>query len=320
VTVDSDFAIGDLCLARDVSSADWIVAGVRNFEYDVGSLVPLGFDAYARVFHPARLSDGASSIEVSWATVAAANGRVAHAAMEWVAITGDWRFLMGGGGQTGVWDAPPSLGSLPVRQAATLSALLAAFTTESSRCWFAIWDGYGDARYPRDAPKVAMPQRPMVLFTGPLSAATTSFSDPPGDQRAQLWWPDDHSWCVATDVDLLTTYVGGSVECIAAILRDPRLEALPVSVDQSVTWQADTVNPTPPPEPPQTPNTSWSARRRMARLRRAAQSPGSRISSVSAQLVTADADDHLPSLRPPEDPGEDSTGDQSADGDHPSDQ
>jgi hypothetical protein len=104
---------GDLHLVNDVSSADWIVAGVRNFEYDVGSLVPLGFDAYARVFHPAGLSDGADSIEVSWAAVAAANGRVAHAAMEWVAITGDWRFMTAGG-QAGVWNVPPTMGSLPV--------------------------------------------------------------------------------------------------------------------------------------------------------------------------------------------------------------
>lgn len=291
MTVESDFALGELRMERNVSPADWVVAGVRNFEHDVGSLVPLGFDAYARVFHPAGLSDGQISIEVSWADVAAANGRVAHPAMEWIAITGDWRFEHGGGGQDGVWNVPPSLGSLPVRQAPTLSALLAAFTTEPSRCWFAIWDGYAGARYPRDGPRVAMPQRPMVLFTGPLSAATTSFSEPPGDQRAQLWWPDDRRWCVATDVDLMTTYVGGSVECIDAILGDPQLEALPVSVDQSVTWQADTINPTPAPPPPAVPNTSPAARRHLKRHLRAAGSPDSRgYSILQASASSADTD------------------------------
>lgn len=292
-------ALGELNISRDVSGADWVVAGVRDFEHDVGSLVPVGFDAYARVFHPAGLSDGATSIEVSWAEVAAANGRIAHPAMEWIAITGDWRFLMGGG-QSGIWSEPPSHGSLPIRQAATLAAVLAAFTREASRCWFAIWDGYGGSRYPRDAPKVAMPQRPMVLYKGPLSAAITSFYDPPGDQRAQLWWPDDRQWCVATDVDLQTTYVGGSMECIAALLRDPGLESFPVSVDQGITWQADTVNPLPTPPAPAVPNTSWAARRHVRRLRDAAGSSDARgFSILQASESSGDSDPDATNHRSP---------------------
>jgi hypothetical protein len=34
---------------------------------------------------------------------------------------------------------------------------------------------------------------------------------------------------------------------IVAVLADDRLESLPVSVDQHVTWDADTVNPLPAP-------------------------------------------------------------------------
>jgi hypothetical protein len=45
----------------------------------------------------------------------------------------------------------------------------------------------------------------------------------------------------------MTTYVGGSRECIEALLDDDRLEVLPVSVDQGITWEADTVNPLPGP-------------------------------------------------------------------------
>jgi len=60
VAVAETFTLGDLRLVDDVSSADWIVAHVRNFEHDVGSLLPVGFAAYARVFHPAmRRLDGA---------------------------------------------------------------------------------------------------------------------------------------------------------------------------------------------------------------------------------------------------------------------
>jgi hypothetical protein len=40
-------------VSRIAAIADWIVAGVRDFDYTVGSIVPAVFDAYARVFHPA---------------------------------------------------------------------------------------------------------------------------------------------------------------------------------------------------------------------------------------------------------------------------
>jgi hypothetical protein len=240
---------GDLHLVDDVSSADWIVAGVRNFEYDVGSLVPVTFGAYARVLHPAGRGPGADEVEVPWSEVAAANGRIAHGAMEWVAITGAWRFMTEGG-QPGVWDRPPSIGVLPPRQAASLSAVLARFTTTPSACWFAVWDGYADAPHRPMAPSlVAMPQRPMMLFRGPLKAAGTAFSGRGWPESASLWWPDDRTWCVATDIDLQSTYVGGSVECIDAVLADDPLEAFAVSVDQTIHWRSDTLNPTPDPLP-----------------------------------------------------------------------
>jgi hypothetical protein len=36
---------------------------------------------------------------------------------------------------------------------------------------------------------------------------------------------------VATDIDLYDTYVGGSQECIEAVLNNPDLEALPTTMD-----------------------------------------------------------------------------------------
>jgi hypothetical protein len=244
------FALGDLILMNDVSSSDWIVSSVGDFGKGVRSLLPVTFPAYARVMHPAgrTLIDG-SSADVRWSEVAAANGRIAHPAMEWVAITGDWDYMYRKA-QPGIWDRGPSIGSLPRRQATLLAGALGRCTTTPQRCWFAIWDGDGAPRYPRDdVSKVLMPQRSMVLFRGPLDAVTTSFTEL-GDQRASLWWPEDRAWCVATDVDLMSTYVGGSVECVAAILGELRLESFRISVDQSVAWNSDTINPTPEPPPP----------------------------------------------------------------------
>jgi hypothetical protein len=220
---------------------------VRNFEYDVGSLLPVTLDAYARVLHPAGRGSGDDQADVSWSEVAAANGRIAHAAMVWVAITGDWKFI-NDGGQPGLWDRSPSTGSLPAPQASSLAGVLARFTTTPAECWFAVWDGYGDAPYPRGTVAlIPMPQRPMVLLRGPLSAMHTAFSTLGWPESASLWWPDDRSWCVATDIDLMSTYVGGSAECIDAVLADQRLEAFAVTVDQTVHWQSDTLNATPDP-------------------------------------------------------------------------
>jgi hypothetical protein len=50
---------------------------------------------------------------------------------------------------------------------------------------------------------------------------------------------------VATDVDLQTTYVGASAECVNQLLQDDQLEVMQVPPDQSVSIDADTVNPTP---------------------------------------------------------------------------
>lgn len=277
-------AYGALTLVDDVSAADWIVANVRNFQHDVGSLLPVTFDAYARVLHPA-LRDcpaGEDIDDVTWADVAAANGRAAHAAMEWVAITGDWSFV-DRRTQPGVWDRAPSTGRLPQRQAAALADVLARFTTTPAECWFAVWDGYGNAPYQRGALQlIRMPQRPMVLLSGPLRAAGAAFSGGAWPESASLWWPADRTWCVATDIDLMSTYLGGTVECIAAMLADQRLEAYPVSVDQTVHWKSDTVNPTPDPPPPPPP-VSAAMRRRVLDSLRAGLPSSSTVTSRGPQ-------------------------------------
>jgi hypothetical protein len=238
----------DLHLVDDVSSADWIVANVRDFGNGVGSLVPVTFDGYARVLHPASrdAADG-GTVDVAWSQVAAANGRIAHAAMEWIAITGDWKFERNAS-QPGIWDNAPSIGSLPTRVAASLAEVLAGSTATPSDCWFGVWEGYGDAPFrPGTVPLIAMPQRNMALLRGPLHAAGTAFAGPGWPRSASLWWPDDRTWCVATDIDLMSTYIGGSIECIAALLADARLEAYAAGLDQTVHWESDTINRTPVP-------------------------------------------------------------------------
>jgi len=89
--------------------------------------------------------------------------------------------------------------------------------------------------------------REMWLLHGPVEAAAISPYSTPAFGSVNLWWPEDQAWCVGTDIDLMTTYVGGSGDCIQGLLADRSLEALAVSVDQLVTWDGDKINPLPGP-------------------------------------------------------------------------
>lgn len=235
-------SFADLTPELDVSPAAWIVAGVRPFGSGVGSLVPRGFGAHARVLHPAELSDH----DVRWATVAAANGRIVHPGMEWVAITGSWAYLHHDN-QPDIWDTAPTDGYPPARTARSLAAVLGRFTA-AQRYWFAVWEGYGGLpdgwrdRYPR----VPMPQRSMYLFGGAREDAGEPIPTFTWEQSPTLWWPDDRAWCVASDLDLMSTYVGGSRALVDALVECDDLEVFEVTRDQTLRWDGDTINPTPP--------------------------------------------------------------------------
>lgn len=278
--VDDTLRLGGLRIAGNVDAGEWILAGTDGWGV-VASLVPEAFEAYARVFHPAyrlvenpkdaqprvptsgRLIAGTTRAvivyhqEVRWAEVAKANGRVAHPAMEWASITGDHSFRWGGE-QPGLWDYAPAMGTLPLRHVERLCELLAGYTRTPERCWFAVWHGYGDLPGLRDldVPRLRMKHRDMVVLTGPVAALpSTSFqdlwyqlgSDNPANwyRSPSLWWPEDRAWCVASDVDLQSTYLGASDMCIQSLIDDAQLEILPVDRYQSVARDADTINPEP---------------------------------------------------------------------------
>lgn len=237
---------GLLPVTEDAGFADWVIDGVRpSSGYTVGSLVTGGFESHARLFHPAYL--GASGREVGWAAIAEANRRQAHAGMQWPGVSGFEPFAQPAG-QDGLWDEEPSTGSLPAPQAARLIAVLARHTSAAD-CFYAVWDGFGAPAIPFDGVvRVEMPGRSMVLLKGPLTgAATVSMETEPWQQSPSLWWPADRAWCVATDVDLMSTYIGGSRACVAELVADPGLEIRPVAPDHRVTLDSDTINAPPSP-------------------------------------------------------------------------
>lgn len=62
-------------------------------------------------------------------------------------------------------------------------------------------------------------------------------------QSPNVFWPDDHAWCVATEIDLDSTYLGGTMKLISDVMADERLEAVPVDVTDPVWADSDDINP-----------------------------------------------------------------------------
>jgi hypothetical protein len=162
--------------------------------------------------------------------------------MQLAALTGSFEFA--NNPQPGVFDQPPVDGSLPSDLGAQLSAALAAHTTTPDRCWFAVWHGFGGTRADvRSAPTFEVPAREYHLLQGPADCIIESVTDWPREQSPNIWWPDDHAWCVATEIDLNTTYVGCDDACRDAILALPGVEALVIDPAAGISWRSDPLNP-----------------------------------------------------------------------------
>jgi hypothetical protein len=176
--------------------AGWIGPRLHPFGQDVGAVIPTGFEAYAR---------------------------------------------------------------LPVARRDLIVAVLEKHTSTPDLCWLCLWDGYGydnavslsswregeETRHPKRPPRfstrvhrkprhdgrarVRLPHRDYFLYRG-STAEATGWSDGPN-----LWWPDDRAWCVASEIDLVRTYVGGAAALIDAVLADPEVNASPAAVDEPLT-------------------------------------------------------------------------------------
>ena len=230
--------------AVDARAAGWVAAGLRGFAESVLSLVPACFSEYVRVFHPAYRRAGLDRLAVTWAEIASANGMRMHSGAQFGAITGSERYEAEP--QAGVFDQPPVTGHLPRELLDPLSHLLARHTSTPRTCYLAVWDGWGWLPPEvRSAPTFSVPERTYHLLTGPAEAVLELADawEPLGAPRSpNLWWPEDRAWCVATEVDLKTTYLGATRSCARELISLPEVEAATVSPDLGIDWLSDTLN------------------------------------------------------------------------------
>jgi hypothetical protein len=224
--------LGGLPVETDVSQGVWISSSRRRAEPGtVAAHVPAVFEAYARVLHPAVRYAGDDDLEVAWSGVAAHNGTVVHPLVPWDALTHGPV-----DSQPPLWDDGPSEGHLPVALAARVAAVLARHTATPERCLFGRWDGYGyDLKTPDAPPRLLLRGgHDVVLVRGTVADAVRNLAPEPWEQSANLWWPADRSWCVDTDIDLRSSYVGGSAACIAELMTTAGIEAVRVTPEDPV--------------------------------------------------------------------------------------
>jgi hypothetical protein len=240
--------------SSDVHQADWIAPRLAPWEdeYTITIVVPAGFEAYARVLHPAETTDNGGRL-VRWADVAAWSGMPLRNDAQFHSIALPPTVPSG---PPPYGSQGPQEGSLYVPDAEVLAATARDWTATPEDCWFCVWDGFGwetastfeePRRDPvpgpvREGPRVHLPHRDYLLYQGPAEAVVTLASlDGTWGQCPNIWWPADRAWCVASEIDLQWTYVGGSHGLIDAILADDRIEALPAAPNDPVSRVEDWV-------------------------------------------------------------------------------
>ena len=241
-------------LAPDLSEADWIVERIRRWlnknkqaRYS-GFYIPDGFDAYARLLHPAdRLNDSGEHISVRWAEIAGWNGRTVHPWMNFRRIANIAQWNPSGHEE---WGNPPNEGSLPSAECQVLAGLVQEFTESPNLHYFCFWDGYGQEdffpalrRRPKVRIDIGFDIRNYFLFRGCLDYGMVEKAFQ--HKSPSIWWPADHAWCIVTDVDAMETWIGGSAACIERVLNHPQLEAFPITPDTRPDYGQDTINPPP---------------------------------------------------------------------------
>jgi hypothetical protein len=258
------------------SAGAWIEPRLSGEFGAVTRVVPTGYNAYARIFHPAFRPDGK---RVRWAEVAVALGTTPHREMQWHALLGlEGPEELGGSDavdarvRAGLAGDPP-VGAADIQVLDALCGVLASQGSNSDSCYFGLCtiESWLE-QFPPEAlkPLLELPLgRDYIVLTGALQAVEQIVRDPSKEggthlllrSRAQdapaggyrvresairdapgLVWPADRSWFVATDVDLDSTLLGGSAELVEAVIESPDLEAWQVQPSDSLAADADGIN------------------------------------------------------------------------------
>jgi hypothetical protein len=186
----------------------------------VSDLVPRGFDSYARIFHPLRVSGRRDTM--SWRAVAELTGGRFHPLIQLDELrlasnhsTPELR-VDSAGLSSAQWSA---LGEIVKRH------------TDSDGCVVAKWEGLGDLEEIARDPLLDLPYRRYHL----AAIRIADWADPRILRGgAFMLWPADRSWILNDDVDASSCYVGGTRALVRAILASSSLEAAEATLGDPV--------------------------------------------------------------------------------------
>lgn len=232
-------AFSDVTWSESVDEAIWIRERLAPFHaFIVSSVVPGGFDAYARILHPVLARGSAPRRVLRWSDVAAWTGTTLRRDAQFHSVALPPARPAG----EPPWDGPPEEGNMDPDDAEALTEILRSKTSTPESCWFCLWEGFGwvDEVVPAavwNGSRVRLPNRDYLLYGGPVQSVVliAEGGRQPAAQSASLWWPADRAWCVATEIDLPWTYVGGTAPLIESVLHDPRLEAVAAAPEDPLT-------------------------------------------------------------------------------------
>jgi hypothetical protein len=227
----------------DAAEIQWMTERLANFwEPRLVAIAPSGFPVYGRLLHPAYTEE---ETLVRWADVAMLNGVPMSATSDFAHLALPSRCPPGGRPWRG---EPPRCGTLEKIQAEHLVDVLRSYTATPDVVMFALWDGLGwdvamrlDSNHravpvPDPVPAAArrgsrlrVPGRDYLVYRGRLEDAL--YWLPTYDQTPHYWWPQDHAWAVASDVDLPWSIVAGSPDLVSRLAIDAVLEVVPLAVD-----------------------------------------------------------------------------------------
>lgn len=237
----------------------------------VTSVVPVGYDGYVRIFHPA-LTPGPRGF-ATWQEVADWSGRTLHPLAQFLRMSIPVRPNPG----RPPFVEPPLTGVVIPVICEPLVRELTRLTGTPSTCYFALWEGWGELAGSRtrvvgatvddpvhDAeealiaawqdqvallPRFEQPYRRYLLGHGSIGVACDLYNQPLGSDpwptlglTPQIWWPEDRAWVVATEVDFDSTIVAATAAGVEALLACDGIEALLIPSDGRLDINGDKIN------------------------------------------------------------------------------
>lgn len=245
--------------AASAEPAQWLIDRVDLWDHDhwPAGMVGVGFEGYARLLHPVGDDRGPQT----WAAVARANGRILHPSAHWERINNAPRHRSESGEpKVGHLDTSALEALCAILAGHTTTPQACYFAVWNGWGWrhetsspdglpssitsYYAPDGVipNDVQTPQPAltewqldlsgPTFSLPGRDYFLFEDAIDAAARighwNHESWFTAQSPSFFWPADHSWCVATEIDYDSTIIGGTHELIEQLCASQTIEVLQI--------------------------------------------------------------------------------------------